>query len=415
LMKAIAVGKVDPCTKEPFQEVGTGLEQKALQNFSQKSFSQQKSSKKSPDLLVQRNTMTNYFFSSCKESKKQFRAPRSSSSHSGEEATRQGAVISSSEADEFFKSLETDWSPPDPLKIFGSPLPDDDEDGFGNGFAVSHQADDKLRRLEQESKRGEKLLASQDDGPSNLKAVSEIGGRNDRVHHLMFRKTGDCVEHTPQGISGLSAGNGKLSSVKEGKTYHVAPQLKVSGYFTNKRTVQIHLVRSDAEEPAADESGESQEDAELCNGIVSKKSRISSRDYINQREEKTAALDRRSEDEFQEICIASKPLNPFSQDEQRQSSPFSRFVHEGVRSKVKEFATNVGHVGHYARIAESSMESFVRSIATHRFPTKGTRVSGLRAPSTMCRSQNLKRKTCKDNGNLESTLNEFAFNSLGKL
>ncbi|OAE29750.1 hypothetical protein AXG93_3884s1460 [Marchantia polymorpha subsp. ruderalis] len=390
LMKAIAVGKVDPCTKLPFQE---DIEHTGVQRSTYKSFALQRNNKKSPELLVQKNVMTNYFFSPSKEAKKQFKAPRSAPEVEMGTGEKHYVETSTSEKEEFFRSLKADFSYPDLSTVFGSPLPDEDsDDEVGRDLGSTHQLYGESAILEHRNKADETLGASKDvpnlqalglnlkieDAPSissllachvwapgrdvdvpstELKAVIGIRGQNDSLARVARNAEG-AIECAPnQHKSGLPASAGERPSVKE-RTHIVAPQLKVSGYFSNKRMVQSSVVRRDTEEYATDRSEVSEEDADGCCEKVMKKSRIALCEIVRDKVEKSSLLSSSRCQDGSELAHArSESWNPISrEEEQKQASPFSRFAHEGVSSKVEGFASNVAHVGHYARIAEKSME-----------------------------------------------------------
>lgn len=157
------------------------------------------------------------------------------------------------------------------------------------------------------------------DVPSTeLKAVIGIRGQNDSLARVARNAEG-AIECAPnQHKSGLPASAGERPSVKE-RTHIVAPQLKVSGYFSNKRMVQSSVVRRDTEEYATDRSEVSEEDADGCCEKVMKKSRIALCEIVRDKVEKSSLLSSSRCQDGSELAHArSESWNPISREEERK-------------------------------------------------------------------------------------------------
>ncbi|CAM6088300.1 unnamed protein product [Calypogeia fissa] len=371
LVKAIAVGDVDPSTYLPFEEA-----EPALPNYGNTSY--QFVAKKPVEMPAQKNVVTNYFFSESGEAKKQFKAPKTEFCSEKQGENRPTKYTSGSLVPETGDLASTPEA-----EVFGTPLPDNEEDGLSGVKEVQSKVPGF--ELQEKSRRSTGVLQD-----SISPAVS---------HRFPFESA------TSTDLCATFSGKDRKKSTVD------APPVRRSSYFSPRQPLRNESSeQSNGDSPSVIET--ELKDVDSCGIAVTKKSRIDVREVVFKKQDEAGPLGQESRlpgqgfDKF----IHTTPNSSCSFENRNSLSSISPVPREGGSSEVGKFCTNVSHVAQFANIAQKSVDKFAETIESFRWSYKGgARASGLRAPLATISTNTTTRIATKGLSTLGGNLNKFAY------
>lgn len=384
IVKAIAIGELDPITKLPFQREITNQNPVSATSYQLKEF-RPEGDKKKLDLPAQRNVLTNYFCFASLEAKRKFRVPRVSPKCSDsanessltfrklvcEDATAYkkhdssesslGLVVSGN-ANSPHNSMNIEVSPKE-FEDFNSPIDGSPgENPLEQPRSSIHKPCLVLRR-ERDQEHGSRTVLEM----TNIQSEEATAGNSDLQH-----KSVD--EGDPKCRSNRITLRSSYILDKQGNDYSDGKSKKViirSSYFKRKSNETSGGNESDRLLVKDDFSVDGKSDNtlpetatfgnNLCEDLYLK--RKASPSYSNS----------------EELVENKHPRTETSAEAEGIKLPTDGDKSDQIPEE-KKFGSNISHLGHYSDIAGKSMDKFVSVISSFRFTSSGSRASGLRPP-----------------------------------
>ncbi|KAH6559636.1 hypothetical protein KP509_1Z001400 [Ceratopteris richardii] len=351
LGQAIAKGEVDPISRMPFESKDQSTSSLSIQN-AQISVRQHK---RSLELPIQKNLLTNYFLSASVEAKRQFRAPRISEVESLS-LEMEDNLISSRSVETLNKPLDNGT-----LKI-PSALQCETPDfslKAGKEDLVSHFLNSKM-------KSRVLPISAEVDLEGSCETMNAYTVQN---RHAQKRRQKCAVKSV---YFSKNIASGCFSSLD------VQPSGSTDACMSEPPSISTHAGSSKVEDA----------DVDLFNSLQKSPRKLTQE--IKKHGKQTGKL-------VDPICIGERKHIP---------SFRSELLADNVQTH--KFASDISHVEHYASIARKSMERFVSTIAPFRCLASGARASGLRRPGKSKEHYKTNSLSSKGSKSMEG-LWEFAF------
>ncbi|WVZ68618.1 hypothetical protein U9M48_017538 [Paspalum notatum var. saurae] len=363
IAKGIALGNIDPLTKEPFELKPECSAPAVDKVYPTREPIAPSNGRKRLDLPVQKNILTNYFCLASLEAKRKFRAPK---------VTQKQQMLNES-----LPSPQTQDSGPSDL-IEDTKLPTDpiQASQCSSELLSSGPQDDPINAASQCS--SEPLSC---EFPLNVSAnisphCSSHGGGSDPPYEDMRKVEADyCNENT---IPTSPCLVGKLPGVSEPSLFahNMGPSVPVQCCTENiaasknkditVRSSYFKMVNKRVCPNQEDQLHDDDCDIGTCN---------LSGDQLR----KSGMLKRRKLSDIQNF--EDETLQPISSDDSPLvvdgDCDIDDLDDQNIRTE-RRFGCNVSHVDTYSGIAEKSMDKFAALVSSFRYP--GSRASGLRAP-----------------------------------
>ncbi|KAH8975020.1 hypothetical protein BDL97_01G134100 [Sphagnum fallax] len=348
---AIARGEVDPTSKMPFEDEVSGYKLKSQTSLKLNTAPP----KKHLELLVQKNVLTNYFMTPSVAARKQFKAPQIAPKISMKTASMnqddccQATPISESLSPFSHFSL----TPEDP-KVFGAKRSSSLSDADFHVDMLEPNLLELTSDFERPMKKANRIAGEEikeqnfdSDDDELMKTAANLGVKRKPFVSPVLLKV---PFHDTAGVKGRMLATHKTLAVKR------------SDYFSHSTPLPLDLTHQDeatGQRVGVSGFGDCAVDSEVQLPAVENAVELSERPArkADQSVDAIAAGKRKHMPSFRSTLLKDGAV---------QGGSFS----------------SVSHVGHYAGLAQKSMDRFVSAITPFRSTSGGARASGLRPPST---------------------------------
>lgn len=365
VVKGIALGEIDPLTKEPFEASTPCSAPAADKGYPVKESIIPSNGKKRLELPVQKNILTNYFCLASLEAKRKFRAPKVTP----KQQMLNGSSLPSPQTE--------DSGTPDSIEDTSLPMTDIQFSQYSSEhFSSEPPRDDSIDASQCSTEHyGRAFPWDDSDSVSPHCSSRDIGsGPLSRDQHIEDAEVevsycntsampiSPCLERTSPGIADPSVVSNNTEPSRPVPHYaesNVAPTVR-SSYFKKDKRVFTNQV----EDQLDDDDDNAETGTSTLSGVqprnpggVVKRRKLW--DPQNFEDETLPPISSHDSPAVDEGCGTD------SLDDVNTNS-------EG------RFGCNVSHVNNYSGIAEKSMDKFAALISSFRYA--GSRASGLRAP-----------------------------------
>ncbi|XP_050370583.1 exonuclease 1 [Argentina anserina] len=379
IAKGIAEGDLDPFTNTPFQQQKEKISANTTSQPQNGNFG---NTKKKLDLPVQNNLLTKYFCFASLESKRKFRAPRSSPDDPSPVSSSSLSLDENTSVDDAYG--KTNFS--------GSSLGLDEHVSVDDAVCTAN--DSKFTLLYPEHIGNLPPCDSVEDSiPTDLSespddALKNMAGKTRSPDSTLLQQPRHSI-HKPCLTLHRERECKNAQGTFECKTRTENKKVIVrSSYFKGKSTNED--IQEDKQEKLLlkDSLGNDMHD-NADPEIAPFKNSLFLRKLVKR---KISPNDSFQEDDvkLKQLCTdASLPdIGPCgASHEATLTDP---------KTEEEKFGSNISHLGRYSDIAEKSMENFVSVISSFRFGSSGSRASGLRAPLKDVRNTCTNRTTVAD-------------------
>ncbi|ONM37426.1 Exonuclease 1 [Zea mays] len=365
IAKGIALGNIDPLTKEPFEinpECSAPSVHKVCPTREPIAPS---NGRKKLDLPVQKNILTNYFCLASLEAKRKFRAPKVTHK---QQILNEALPSPQAQGSATSDSVEDTRLPTDRIQAsqcssehLSSEPPQNDPISVGSQcsserFSCEYPLDDSANISQCSSLDGGSDPPYKDTGNKDRKVEAGYDNKN-RI------PTSPCI-----------MGNLPWTSEPFLVPHNVGPSIPVQHYTestvaSNNNGITVSSYFKTANKRICTDQGDQLDDdydvstGNLCGDQLRKSGMLKRR--------KLSGIQKFEDETLQPIHSDDSP--PFVDEGQDTDDPDDT----NIRTEGR-FGCNVSHVNTYSGIAEKSMDKFAALISSFRYP--GPRASGLRAP-----------------------------------